>query len=150
MKVSTHQPAPVHLLNDLLDVELSSVFQFLRDGGMYLDRTTAAIHRPLAEMIAASHRRVNELAKMIDELGGTPIERGMQIEEQNLSYLSLRYLLPRLVGAKELAVARWEAALNRLGDRFPPATQLLEAQLAEHRAHLAILSKAARPKAAGT
>jgi hypothetical protein len=125
-------------------VELSSAFRILGDSGTYLDRSTASIRRPLAEMIAASHRRVNELAKLIDDLGGIPIARGLQIEEQNLAYLSLKFLLPRLVGAKELAIERWKRARDLLGGRAPKAAVVLDRQLEAHRLHLTILKKVRR------
>lgn len=143
MQDAADQSAVLNILNDLLDVEVNSVFQFLGDSGTYLDRSTAPIRRPLAEMIAASHRRVDELVQCIDALGGTPIARGLQIEEQNLAYLSLKFLLPRLVGAKELAIARWESVYQLLRDRAPAAASLIEKQLAEHRSHLSILMQAA-------
>jgi hypothetical protein len=143
MKDPAHRSAVVAILNDLLDVELNSVFQFLGDSDPYFSRSNAAIHRPLAEMIAASHRRAKELGNLIDDLGGTPIPRGLQSEEQNVAYLSVEFLLPRLIGAKELAIRRWESAQDLLGNRSPRAARLLDVHLAEHRSHLWRLQKAA-------
>jgi hypothetical protein len=94
-------------------------------------------------MVVASHRRTRELSNTIDDLGGTPIPRGLQLEDQYLAYLSLKFLLPRLINAKELAIARWEAARNLVGTRSPEAAELLDRHLAEYRADIAILRKAA-------
>jgi hypothetical protein len=143
MKDSAVQPEVIDILNDLLDLEINSVFQFLGDSAPYLNHNNASFRRPLAEMIAASHRRAGELSDMIDDLGGTPIPRGLQTEDQYLAYLSLKFLLPRLIGAKELAIARWERARSLLGTQSPRAAALVDKHLAEHRADLAILQRAA-------
>jgi hypothetical protein len=126
-------------LNELLDVELASAFQFLGDGGIYFDHASATLRRPIAEMIASSHRRVDQLLELIDSLGGAAIARGLQMEEQNLAYLSVQFLLPGLIGAKEVAVGRWEAAIEGIGTAVPKVKAVLEGQLAEHRKQLEIL-----------
>jgi bacterioferritin (cytochrome b1) len=143
MNDSASQSTVSDILNDLLDLESSSVFQFLGDSALYVNRSTAAFRRPLAEMIAASHRRASELSNLIENLGGTPIPRGLQAEDQYLAYLSLKFLLPRMIGAKKLAIVRWETARNLLADRSPQAAALLDKHLAEHRAHLSLLQRAA-------
>lgn len=143
MKYFATQPDVIEVLNDLLDLELNSVFQFLGESAPYLNHGNAALRRPLAQMVVASHRRTRELSNTIDDLGGTPIPRGLQLEDQYLAYLSLKFLLPRLINAKELAIARWEAARNLVGTRSPEAAELLDRHLAEYRADIAILRKAA-------
>jgi hypothetical protein len=143
MKDPANQSAVIDILNDLLDVELNSVFQLLGDSDIYMDRSNAAFRRPLAQMLAASPRRASELSKLIDDLGGIPIPRGLQAAEQNVAYLSLKFLLPRLVAAKELAIARWETAIKTFGDRSREATLLLSKHLTEHRFHLSLLQKIA-------
>jgi bacterioferritin (cytochrome b1) len=140
-------PAPpvavIEILNDLLDAELNSVFRFMGEGSPYLSRATADVRRPLAEMVTSSQRRAQELYDLIEQLGGSPIPRGLQPEEQYLAFLSLKFLLPKLVDAKKLAIERYENAKRALGNRSPEATAVLDRHLAEHREQLAILEKAA-------
>jgi hypothetical protein len=93
----------------------------------------------MAEMIAASHRRTAELSKLIDDLGGAPVSRGSRSEELYEAYLSLKYLLPRMIKEKALAIARYETSQRLLGDRSADASAMVERHLAELRAELATL-----------
>src|SRR3954471_23043538 len=94
--------ATVEVLNDLLDAELNSIFRFMGEGSPYLSRATAEVRRPLAEMVEASNRRAGELYALIESLGGTPVPRGLRPEEQYLAFLSLEFLLPKLLEAQKL------------------------------------------------
>ena len=137
--------ATVEILNDLLDAELNSVFRFMGEGSPYLNGATAAVRKPLAEMVDASTRRAHELYDLIEGLGGSPVPRGLRSEEQYLAFLSLKFMLPKLVHEKQLAIRRWQSALS--GIRTVPeapreAVQLLEAQLAELNRELASLEQA--------
>jgi hypothetical protein len=136
------QPNPIAALNTLLDFELASVFHFFGDNLPFFDPASAPLRQPVLAMIAASRRRERELSDMIDRLGGDAIARGLQSEEQNIAYLSIRYLLPRLLQAKRIAIARWHAALEQLGLESPAAA-LLQRQLAELETELAALSGSA-------
>jgi len=138
--------AAVEILNDLLDAELNSVFRFMGEGSPYLSRATAEVRRPLADMVASSDRRAGEIYSMIESLGGTPVPRGLRPEEQYLAFLSLKFLLPKLVTEKELTIRRYEnaiAGLKKLPERAGEAIQLLEGQSGELRSELAILRRAA-------
>jgi hypothetical protein len=138
--------AVVEVLNDLLDAELNSVFRFMGEGSPYLSRATAEVRKPLAEMVEASHRRAGELYAMIETLGGTPIPRGLQPEEQYLAFLSLQFLLPKLVDAKKLTIQRYKNALSaikKLPDGGPEVMNLLNAHIAEHQQQLQTLEHAA-------
>src|SRR3954465_6082379 len=94
--------AVIDALNSLLDAELNSVFRFMGEGSPYLSRATAEVRRPLAEMVTSSDRRAGEIYSLIESLGGTPIPRGLRPEEQYLAFLSLKFLLPKLVTEKQL------------------------------------------------
>jgi hypothetical protein len=139
-------PTVIDVLSDLLDLELSSLFQFLSSTSIYLDKSTAAMRKPLAEMIAASHRRAAELSKLIADLGSTQIPRASPAEELYEAYLSLKYLLPRLINEKELTIARYEAAKLSLGDRSPEANAFVQKHLSEHHAEMAILQRPIPPR----
>jgi bacterioferritin (cytochrome b1) len=146
--------AAVDLLNSLLEAELNSIFRFMGEGSTYLGRATVEVRRPLQEMVLAERRRAAELAERIQLLGGDP-GRGIRIrsEEQYLAFLSLQFLLPKLVAEKKLHIERYENALTSV--RTMPDAQaevgtLVSAHLAELRGELASLETAAaqvsRPK----
>jgi hypothetical protein len=138
--------ATVEILNDLLDAELNSVFRFMGEGSPYLSRATAEVRRPLAEMVVSSDRRAGEIYSLIESLGGTPIPRGLRPEEQYLAFLSLKFLLPKLVTERELTIRRYETAiagLRKAPERAGEAMQLLQAHLQELRQELSILQRAA-------
>jgi hypothetical protein len=137
--------ATVEILNDLLDAELNSAFRFMGEGSPYLSGATAAVRKPLAEMVGASTRRAHELYDLIESLGGSPVPRGLRSEEQYLAFLSLKFLLPKLVHEKNLAIQRLQNAIA--GERAAPATppevlELLNAHLAELQAELKSLEQA--------
>src|SRR5436305_6117283 len=90
---SVHMAPPVAVvdaLNSLLEAELNSVFRFMGNGSPYLSRATADVRRPLQGMVDESRRHADDLAHLIDYLGGVPVPRlGVQSEEQYLAFLSL-------------------------------------------------------------
>jgi len=139
-------PAPVAILDTLcalLDSEVQSVFRFMGEGSPYLSRATADVRRPLQEMVETNQRHVRELADLIESLGGEPrLMPAVSREEQFLAFLSLKFLLPKLVNEKELVVRRYENALASLRGAPPEVRGLLESHLAEHREQLKVLEKA--------
>jgi len=143
MTMTAPPAAILDTLNSLLEAELNSIFRFMGEGSPYLGRATAEVRRPLAEMVAADHRRAQELADLIDSLGvpPTPVV-GIRSEEQYLAYLSLKFLLPRLVHEKKLQIERYENTLRALRDSDGAVRGPLESHLAEMRRELAELEKA--------
>ena len=135
--------AVVDALNSLLEAEQSSVFRFMGEGSPYLSRATADVKRPLQEMVHANARHVATLAKMVQALGGDVPPRSVRPEEQYLAFLSLKFLLPKLVDEKGLIIRRYENALRSLADAPPEVTRTLRAHAAEHKAHQDVLRKAA-------
>jgi hypothetical protein len=145
MTMATDAPvAVIDVLNSLLEAEQNSIFRFMGEGSPYLSRATAEVRRPLNEMVETGNRRVIELADLIDRLGGVPMPRSIQTEEQYLAFLTLKFLLPKLVDAKKLMIQRYENALRSLGKSTPPdVIALLNSHIAEHRAQLEVLNRAA-------
>jgi hypothetical protein len=138
--------ATVEILNDLLDAELNSVFRFMGDGSPYLSRATAEVRAPLAAMVESSNRRAGELFTLIEGMGGSPIPRGVRPEEQYLAFLSLKFLLPKLVTDKQLCIRRYEnalSALTKVPDAQDQAVEALTRHLQEQRAELEQLNRAA-------
>jgi hypothetical protein len=133
------------LLNSLLEAEVGSVFRFMGEGSPYLSRATADVRRPLQGMVEANARHAGNLARAIQDLGGEPVPRGVRSEEQYLAFLSLKFLLPKLVDEKSLIIQRYENALRGLTavGAPPHVIDLVRQQQAEQRAHLEVLKKAA-------
>ncbi len=140
--------ADIDALNSLLEAEQNSVFRFMDEGSPYLHRATAEVRRPLHEMVASSHRHAGELHALIESLGGIPAPRLLQPEEQYLAFLSLKFLLPKLVDAKKLTIRRYENVLHALPHAPTEVKSVLNAHLAEHREQLKVLEKAAAEVAA--
>src|SRR5689334_13172098 len=104
--------AVIDVLNSLLEAEQGSVFRFMGEGSPYLSRATAEVRRPLQQMVDANRRYVMALADMIQRLGGEPVPRPVRPEEQYLAFLSLKFLLPKLVEEKRLIFQRYDNALR--------------------------------------
>jgi bacterioferritin (cytochrome b1) len=136
--------AIIDTLNALLDSELSSVFRFMGEGSPYLSRATVEVRRPLQQMVESNLRHVRELGDLINSLGGVPTQMAtVQREEQYLAFLSLKFLLPKLVDEKNLVIRRYQNALASLQGAPPEVTELLNVHLAEHREQMKVLEKAA-------
>jgi len=134
--------AVIDALNSLLDAEQNSLFRFMGEGSPYLSRASAAVRRPLNEMVLAGQRRTMELAELIDRLGGVPMPGSVQPEEQYLAFLTIKFLLPKLVQGKKQMIECYENTLRALKDAPADVVELLGAQLEEHRADLKTLQAA--------
>jgi hypothetical protein len=140
---STAPVAVIDTLNSLLEAEMNSIFRFMGEGSPYLSRATVEVRKPLNDMVLAGQRRGMELADIIDRLGGVPAPRSVQPEEQYLAFLTLKFLLPKLSEAKQLAIARYENAVRALKGAAPQdVIDLLDAHIVEHQADLKVLQKA--------
>src|SRR5438552_15961538 len=107
--------AVVDALNSLLEAEQASVFRFIGEGSPYLSRATAEVRRPLQEMVVGVHRRAGQLADLIESLGVVPTpQAAIRSDEQYLAFLSLKFLLPKLLQEKRLGLARYENAIATL------------------------------------
>ena len=135
--------AVVDALNSLLEAEQNSVFRFMGEGSPYLSRATADVRRPLQQMVEANARHVEALGRLVTGLGGYPMPRPLCMEEQYLAFLSLKFLLPKLVDEKSLIIRRYDNALRAIPDAPPQVTRLLRAIQAEHKGHLEVLKKSA-------
>jgi rubrerythrin len=155
MPATLNMPAPVPVavvdaLNSLLEAEQGSIFRFMGEGSPYLGRASGEVRRPLAQMVESNRRHVGELWRMIDELGAEPRTGGVRPEEQYLAFLSLKFLLPKLVEAKKLTIRRYENTLASVGGGAPAEViGLLERHLMDHRRELGLLEKAAAQVLAG-
>ncbi|MEO6435439.1 MAG: hypothetical protein ABIP55_06710 [Tepidisphaeraceae bacterium] len=139
--------AVIDLLNSLLEAELGSIFRFMGEGSPYLSRATVEVRKPLQEMVLAQRRRSGELADLIESLGTVPTPFvGIRRDEQYLAFLSLKFMLPKLVSEKKLEIERYDNALaggKKLPQVPPEVPVLLNAHLAELRNELTALERAA-------
>lgn len=133
--------AVIDALNSLLEANQNSIIRFMGEGSPYLTRASADVRRPLADMLQNNRRRSHQLHDLIEHVGGSPSYRTVQSEEQYLAYLSLKFLLPKLIDAKRLLIQRYENALKAIGNNPPEAVALLRHHLAEHQAELAVLER---------
>ena len=140
--------AVVDALNALLEAEQNAIIRFMGEGSPYLSRATVEVRRPIEGMVRSSDRHMGELYWMIERLGGTPRPRGLQPEEQYLAFLSLKFLLPKLVDAKHLTIRRYENTLKAVAGGPPEVIHLLRRHIDEHRAELKTLEQAAAQVAA--
>jgi hypothetical protein len=138
----TAPAAVVDALNSLLEANQNSIIRFMGEGSPYLTRATIELRGQLQQMLNANLRRSRDLHELVDALGGEPRMLGVAPEEQYLAYLSLKFLLPKLVEAKELIIRRYENAQKAIGKLSPEATALLDRHLAQHHAELATLQAA--------
>jgi len=138
--------AVVDALNALLESQQNSIIRFMGDSSPYLGGAPPGIRQLLRELLDNNLKRTEELYHLIEKLGGSPRPRGLQPEEQYLSYLSLKFLLPKIVDAKELIVRRYENALQATKNAPAEVIELLERQLGEHRAESKQLKAATNPK----
>jgi hypothetical protein len=136
--------AIIDTLNGLLEAEVNSIFCFVTDGSTYLSHANADLRKLMEEMHRVCAEQRKELAELIESLGGTTrIRNHVPDEEQYLSYLSLKFLLPKLVIEKDLLLTRFENARQTIGNDYPEVIALLERVERQHRHYLEILKKSA-------
>lgn len=147
MTDSPASAAVIDQLTSLLEAELNSMFRFMGEGSPYLSRANVEVRKPLHDMVLAERRRAGELADLIESLGTVPTPAvGIRRDEQYLAFLSLQFLLPRLVGEKRLHIERYENALKALSSApgaSVEARKLVESHLRELRDELSALEHAA-------
>lgn len=126
------------------------MFRTLSDDSPVVAKVPDAVRQPLRALHDTNARHSQELAGAIRQLGGTPHPRPAP-DDPYLKYLSLKFLLPKLVTEKELMMRRYENALRALPKTAPKdVTDLLQRQRAEQAGHVDTLTAAAdREIAAG-
>ena len=144
--MSSNPVALIDALNSLLDAEANSLFRFMGEGSPYLGKTTAEMRKPLLEMVAAGERHMIELGELVESLNGVPSTRHVRPEEQYLAYLSIKFLLPKLLQDKNLMIERYKNAQTALAGSPPEVMQVLERHLKTHREHAKVLAQASVAK----
>lgn len=135
--------AVIDALNSLLEAEANSIFHFVGSGSPYLARATPKVRQTLERISHHLDLQTAQLGRLIRELGGEPATPPVpDADEQYLSFLSLKFLLPKLVEAKELMIQRYQSALGAVADN-PAATALLHEHLKLMGEDLSLLKTAA-------
>jgi hypothetical protein len=149
--MATAAPAfVIDAINGLLEAELNSVFRFINEGSPYVSRATAEVRRPLAELSALSRKHTRELAQLIESLGGSPSPRQHpRTQDQYFAYLSLKFLLPKLVSEKQLIIQRYENAKRAIGKDHPQVIAELNRIEVEEQQYLEVLKRAAHDVTGG-
>lgn len=140
--MSSAPVAIIDVLNGLLEGLQNSLFRFLDDSSPYLTRATVELRGVLTRIAHDVKRQSAELASTIESLGGYPSGASILPEEQYLAYLSIRFLVPKLIEAKQLMITRFETALKVIDDSLPEVKTMLQRQLGEHQEHLRMLNEA--------
>jgi hypothetical protein len=136
-------------LNELLLAERRSIIRFMGEGSPYLERAEADLRGILQGMVARIDARSASLADLIDRMGGVVLDRSdVNPDDQYLAFLSFKFLLPKLVEAKQLLIERYQNALRAIdgaadGDE---ARAMLTAFRDEHLAELQMLQQAEKRK----
>src|SRR5580693_7973257 len=113
--MSTPSVAVIDALNSLLEAEANSIFHFVGAGSPYLDHAGPEIRQPLEDMRRHLDQHEAELSQLIRDLGGEPSTPPKpRAEDQFLDYLSLKFLLPKLVDAKRLMIERHQNVLRAI------------------------------------
>jgi hypothetical protein len=134
----------IDTLNGLMDAEATSIFRTVADASPHVRGADPSIREPIDQLRQLSQRHARELRDLILSRGGVP--RGGEAgpaEEQNLAFLSLRFLLPKLVAEKDLILTRYENAKATIGPGFPDVIAMLERIEGEQRHFLEVLGRAA-------
>jgi hypothetical protein len=119
--------AIIDTLNSLLEEQINSIFHFVVNGSPYLNEATAELRHLIVEIDRVCKKETQQLVELIESLGGVPrVRNRVAPEEQYLSFLSLKFLLPTLVNEKDLLLTRYENAHESIGKDFPQVVEALK------------------------
>ena len=100
-------------------------------------------HRRKTELADLSRRHAQELASLIDSVGGVALPRHIvNPEGQYLAYLSVKFLLPKLVTEMNLLLQRYVNVRLLLESGYPALAAELDRIVAEKRRYLQPLNQA--------
>lgn len=122
--------------------ETGSWTMYMADSWAWTDRAGAETRDFVQSMIAEERGWIERLADLIDERGGVPRPGAFATEYTDSHFLSLQFLLRRLIGYQQRSVPLLEADLNAVVSD-PPARRLLANMLEHQRGRLATLERIA-------
>jgi hypothetical protein len=125
--MSTVPEVILDTLNGLLEGHLNSIFHFVVSSSPHMSEATADLRQLIQEIDQVCKRETQDLVQLIESLGGVPrVRNRVAPEEQYLSFLSLKFLLPTLVNEKDLLLLRSENARATIGENYPQVTEVLK------------------------
>lgn len=140
----TPSAAVVDTLNSLLEAEANSIFHLVGAGSPYLKDAPADLRTSLEDMRQRLDAHERELIHFIRAMGGeessTPPPKA---EDQYLSFLSLRFLIPKLTEAMELMIQRHDNGMKLVASD-KPAAEMLRRHVTEMQTDLNTLRGLAR------
>jgi hypothetical protein len=101
----------IGMLSGLLAQERRAVFHYLGESGAYIRGPWASLRKALERMVREARENEMELGELIEARGEVVRPVAVNMEMQNLPYLSVDYLMPKLVQAKLKSIAAYEAAI---------------------------------------
>jgi hypothetical protein len=139
----------VDALNSLIEAEQNSIFRAMGKDSPYVRDAPPKVRRVLEEEHEASYRNADELARLVRQMGGEPIERVRATPHPPLlEFISLKFLLPKLCEEKQLIIQFYDNALRAIGDNAPHVAEVLRRHLAQHQEHLKAFREAVRGRQA--
>ncbi|QOV90208.1 hypothetical protein [Humisphaera borealis] len=127
------------VLNDLLGAELGSLFASAVASGSHAGLRGAGLRRTMQYVAEADARRAGDVAALIESLGLEPAPSRQQ-QEPVESYLSIDYILPRLIADKQCTLQAYRDAVAQLSEVSESIAALLRRHLTEHAGELEILA----------
>lgn len=118
------------ILNDVLIALHRSLLQYMADASPWSDEQSASSIAPLAEEAASQAETVEGLTELLRERG-FPVAFGTYADFSNLNYLSLDYLLTRVVRNQATVVAACDSAAALLEDHPEDAELIREIATSE-------------------
>ena len=123
------------LLNRLLAIEYRSLPMYLRQVAPWVHRGDEPITTALDRIVRDQNEMAGRLSQLIERRGGTPELGSLRIEFTDMHFLSLDYLVERLIDEARRDIAAIERCVApSQGDS--EARELAEEVLGSERAHL--------------
>ena len=145
MVTATASVAVVDVLNSLIEVEKNSIFRAMGEDSPYVREAPADVRRVLQEEHEATFRNARDLARLVRQMGGQPIQDNSPAHAPPmLEFISLKFLLPKLIEEKELMVRFYDNAIRAVRDVSPEAAEVLRRHDGLHRQHLEAFREALR------
>ena len=140
----------IDLLNGLLDAEANNIFRTVADVSPHVGTADASVREPIDELRKLAGRHARELSDLIVQQGGLPkVDREDRPGDVNLPFLTLPFLLPKLVAEKDLILTRYENARAHLGAEYPDIVTAITRIEGEQRHFLDVLGQAAEAVTGG-
>ncbi len=136
-------------LRELARAEQQGMLRLMGEGSPHWTRADAGLRAALARMLRSSDRRLGELAELLEPMGEDLPRVLSGHEQQYLAYLSMRFLLPKLIVEKREMVERYDRVIMTIGESAMSAVvRTLQAQREELSNEAQVLEASSLPRRA--